>query len=99
MSLLDNEQGDAGSPAGDLVLRLVGLAKTRAMYKATGIVPTLSGAAPYTLRDTMSQDMEFLGYDMPLRSFGGRVAAGEYAIPFAVVLPPSLPPSMKVRPL
>lgn len=79
------------------MLRLVGLAKTRAMYKATGVVPTMDGAAPYTHRDTMSEDMEFLGYDVTLRSFGGKVGSGEYTIPFAVVLPPSLPPSMKVR--
>ncbi|CAM9692714.1 unnamed protein product [Scytosiphon promiscuus] len=86
---------DAGSPAGDLVLRLVGLAKTRAMYKTTGVLPTVDGAATYTHRDTMSEDMEFLGYDMILRSFGGKVGSGEYTIPFAVVLPRSLPPSMK----
>ncbi|CAM9398876.1 unnamed protein product [Hapterophycus canaliculatus] len=86
---------DGGSPAGDLVLRLVGLAKTRAMYEAVGVLPTVSGASTYTHRDTMSEDMEFLGFDVTLRSFGGKVDAGEYVIPFAVVLPPSLPPSMK----
>ncbi|CAN0329985.1 unnamed protein product [Ectocarpus sp. 12 AP-2014] len=86
---------DAGSPASSLVIRLVGLAKTRAMFIATGVVPTASGAAPYTHRDTLSEDVEFLGYDVHLADFGGRAASGEHTYDFSVTLPPSLPASMK----
>lgn len=78
------------------MLRLVGLAKTRVMSKATGVVPTTSGAAPNTHRDALSEDIEFLGYDVHLSSFGGKVASGVHSFPFSVVLPPGLPPSMKV---
>lgn len=90
-------QKDAGTSANTLVLTLVGLAKTRVMYKATGIVPTTSGAAPYTHRDNSSEDIEFLGYDVQLASFGEKAAPGVHSFPFSVVLPPGLPPSMKVR--
>ncbi|CAB1111736.1 unnamed protein product [Ectocarpus sp. CCAP 1310/34] len=86
---------DAGSPAGSLVIRLVGLAKTRAMFIATGVVPTTSGAAPYTYRDMLSEDVEFLGYDVQLADFGGKAASGEHTYDFSVTLPPSLPASMK----
>lgn len=89
-------QKDAGSPAGSLVIRLVGLAKTRAMFTTTGVVPTESGAAPYTYRDTLSEDVEFLGHDVQLADFGGRAASGEHTYDFSVTLPPSLPASMKV---
>lgn len=78
------------------MIRLVGLAKTRAMFTATGVVPTASGAAPYTYRDTLSEDVEFLGHDVQLADFGGRVASGEHTYDFSAKLPPSLPASMKV---
>lgn len=90
-------QKDAGTSATALVVTVVGLAKTRAMYKATGIVPTASGAAPYTHRDNSAEDIEFLSYDVQLASFGGKAAAGVHSFPFSVVLPSELPPSMKVR--
>lgn len=48
---------DAGTSANALVLTVVGLAKTRVIYQATGIVPTASGAAPYTLRDSSNEDL------------------------------------------
>lgn len=79
------------------MLTVVGLAKTRVMYKATGIVPTESGVAPYTHRDNSNEDIEFLSYDVQLASFGGKAASGVHSFPFSVVLPPELPPSMKVR--
>ena len=90
-------QKDAGSPADALVLRLVGLAKTRVMFKQTILVPTASGAAPVTHRDTLSEDIEFLGYDVHLASFGGQAAPGVHTFPFSVILPLGLPPSMSVR--
>lgn len=90
------EQKDAGTAANALVLTVVGLAKTRVMYKATGIVPTTSGVAPYTHRDNYNEDIEFLSYDVQLASFNGKASSGVHSFPFSVVLPPDLPPSMKV---
>lgn len=67
------------------------------MFTATGIVPTQSGSSTYTYRDTLSEDIEFLGYDVQLADFGGKVASGEHTYDFSVTLPPNLPASMKVR--
>lgn len=89
-------QKDAGTSADALVLRVVGLIKTRSITKSTGLYATVSGAAAYTDHQAMSEDMEFLGYDVHLASFGGKMAAGEHSFPFSVVLPSELPPSMKV---
>lgn len=90
-------QGDAGTSADALVVRLVGMTKTRAITKSTGLYPTLSGAATYTDHHASSEDIEFLGYDVQVASFGGgKVAAGVHSFPFSVVLPSGLPPSMKV---
>ncbi|CAM9920917.1 unnamed protein product [Pylaiella littoralis] len=86
---------DAGTSADALVLRVVGLIKTRSITKSTGLYATVSGAAAYTDHQVMSEDMEFLGYDVHLASFGGKMAAGEHSFPFSVVLPSELPPSMK----
>lgn len=88
---------DAGTSANALVLTVVGLAKTRVIYQATGIVPTASGAAPYTLRDSSNEDLIILNYDVQLASFGGKAQSGEHNFPFSVVMPSELPPSMKVR--
>lgn len=79
------------------MLTVVGLAKTRVMYQATGIVPTTSGVAPYTHRDNSNEDLIILNYDVQLASFGGKAPSGEHNFPFSVVMPSELPPSMKVR--
>ncbi len=86
----------AGSPADALVLTVVGMAKTRVMEKATAPVPTTSGVAPMTVPINFTEDIEFLGYDVHLTSFGGKAAPGVHTFPFSVVLPPTLPPSMFV---
>eukprot|EP00752_Nemacystus_decipiens_P010236 g9120.t1 len=86
---------DNGTAASALVLTVVGLAKTRVMSQTTGVVPTVSGAAPYTHRSVSNEDLEVLGYDLQLASFGGKVQSGEHNFPFSVTMPSELPPSMK----
>ena len=77
-----------GSSAGSLVLRLVGLARTRIVRSSSN---KNSSGTTYQARD------EFLSFDIQLASFGGRAAASSHSFPFSVMLPPGLPSSMKVR--
>ncbi|CAN0469138.1 unnamed protein product, partial [Laminaria digitata] len=79
-----------GSSAQKLVLRLVGLARTR-------IVRDSSNGRDSSERTVYTAKDEFLGFDIQLASFGGKAAAGSHSFPFSVMLPSGLPSSMKVR--
>ncbi|CAN0089818.1 unnamed protein product, partial [Laminaria digitata] len=78
-----------GSSADSLVLRLVGLARTR-IDRSSG-TGNNSHDTTYTAKD------EFLSFDVQLASFGGKAAPGSHSFPFSVMLPPGLPSSMKER--
>lgn len=79
-----------GTSAGSLVLRLVGLARTR-IVRSNSTNHQTSRNTVYSAKD------EFLSFDIQLASFGGRAAACSQSFPFSVMLPPGLPSSMKVR--
>lgn len=86
-----------GSSANELVLRLFGVAKTTVMYDTTNMAHNNSNAQSYTHREMLREKKEFLSYEVQLASFGGKAASGSHNFPFSVMLPPGLPPSMKVR--
>lgn len=86
-----------GSSANELVLRLFGVAKTRVMYDTTNMAHSGNNAQSYTHREMLTEKKEFLSYDVQLAAFGGKAASGSHNFPFSVMLPPGLPPSMKVQ--
>lgn len=67
------------------------------MYNATGAYHTGVDAQTYTHREMITETNEFLSHEVQLASFGGKAAAGTHNIPFSVMLPSELPPSMEVR--
>ena len=75
-----------GSSADALVMRLIGLAKTR-IVRENG---HNNNRSYYGARE------EFLSFEFQLTSFGGKAAAGSHNFTFSLVLPPGLPSSMKV---
>ena len=75
-----------GSSADALVMRLIGLAKTR-IVRENG---HNNNRSYYGARE------EFLSFEFQLASFGGKAAAGSHNFTFSLVLPPGLPSSMKV---
>lgn len=93
----NNPQKDAeGSSANELILRLFGVAKTMVMYDTTNMAHNNSNAQSYTHREMLREKKEFLSYEVQLAAFGGKAASGSHNFPFSVMLPPGLPPSMKV---
>lgn len=93
----DTTQHSSEGSAEGLVLRLIGLARTRAMRKTSIIVPGSDGARSTTHREVVTERKDFLSYEVHLASFDGRAANGTYSYPFSVLLPPGLPSSMQVR--
>lgn len=93
-----NMQKDAeGSSANELVLRLVGTAKTCVMYDTTNMAHTGNNSQSFTHREMLREKKEILSYEVNLAAFGGKAASGSHNFPFSVMLPPGLPPSMKVQ--
>lgn len=78
------------------MLRLFGVAKTMVMYDTTNMAHNNSNSQSYTHREMLREKKEFLSYDVQLAAFGGKAASGSHNFPFSVMLPPGLPPSMKV---
>lgn len=76
-----------GSSASDLVVQLTGKTHARVIYQPAG---------EGQMKQTASDGKTFLEHDMVLASFGGRADCGTHSFPFAVVLPPNLPSTMKV---
>lgn len=92
------QSNDEGSSADGLVLRLIGRAKTRVMRETTVVVPNGSDTSRTTThREVISEEKDFLSYEVQLASFGGKATTGSHGYPFSVMLPPGLPPSMQVR--
>lgn len=86
-----------GSSADGLVLRLIGLARTRAMRETTIIIPSGNANHTTTHREVVSEQKDFLSYEVHLATFDGRTTTGSHSYPFSVMLPPGLPSSMQVR--
>lgn len=79
------------------MLRLFGVAKTRVMYDTTNMAHNNAGnPQSFQHREMLTEKKEFLSYDVQLAAFGGKAALGSHNFPFSVMLPPGLPPSMKV---
>ena len=92
------QSNDEGSSADGLVLRMVGLATTRVMRETTVITPNGNNANHTTThREVISEEKDFLSYEVQLASFGGKATTGSHGYPFSVMLPRGLPPSMQVR--
>lgn len=66
------------------------------MYDATLPAHNGTNIQAFNHRDVITENREILGYDIQLASFGGKAASGTHSFPFSVMLPPGLPPSMKV---
>ena len=66
------------------------------MYDTTNMAHNNSNAQSYTHREMLREKKEFLSYEVQLAAFGGKAASGSHNFPFSVMLPPGLPPSMKV---
>lgn len=67
------------------------------MYDTSSVNHVNSNSQTYRHREMITEKKEFLSYDVQLASFGGTAASGSHNFPFSVMLPPGLPPSMKVR--
>ncbi|CAM9761348.1 unnamed protein product, partial [Laminaria digitata] len=93
----DTTQHSSEGSAEGLVLRLIGLARTRAMRKTSIIIPSSDGARSTTHREVVTERKDFLSYEVHLASFDGRATNGTYSYPFSVLLPPGLPSSMQER--
>ncbi|CAM9692644.1 unnamed protein product [Scytosiphon promiscuus] len=84
-----------GSSANELVLRLVGEAKTCVMYDTTNMAHNGNNAQSFNHREMLREKKDFLSYEVNLAAFGGKATPGSHNFPFSVMLPPGLPPSMK----
>lgn len=67
------------------------------MRETTVIIPSGDGNRTTTHREAVSEQKDFLSYEVHLATFGGRMTAGSHSYPFSVMLPPGLPSSMQVR--
>ena len=67
------------------------------MRETTIVMPAGDGSHTTTHREVVSEQNDFLSYEVQLASFEGRATTGSHSYPFSVMLPPSLPSSMQVR--